>query len=90
MQLSVHRQSFDSGHFHSVTRNRERRTGFDGCAIDMHDAGAALTCIAPDVRTGEAKLIAQKVHQECTAFHIAGHCLAIDVHIYGRHLTHLP
>src|SRR4029078_5327830 len=58
MQLAVG-DAFDRRHGGAVSLYREHRAGFDGLAVDEHGACAADAGFAPDVRAGEATMVAQ-------------------------------
>ena len=41
-----------------VSHHRERRAGFDGLAVQMHDTGAALRGVAADMGAGQPQILA--------------------------------
>src|SRR5882757_11309983 len=46
-----------------VSHDRQRGTGFDRLAIEMHDAGTALRGVAADMGAGQPQILAQKLHK---------------------------
>jgi hypothetical protein len=59
----------------ALALHREDRAGFDGLAVDVDDAGAALAGVAADMRAGEAQLLAQQLDQQGAA---PGTALAVE------------
>ena len=44
---------------------------FTDSAVDMHHAGAALAGVAADMRAGQPQPLAQEIHQQRPALHLA-------------------
>src|SRR5947207_4536823 len=61
---AVRREPFDRGDRRSVGLDREDRARLRAPAVDEDGAGAALTGVAPDVRSGQTLLFAEKVNKE--------------------------
>ena len=61
-----------------VNRRRKDRAGFDCLAIDNDGAGAALRRVAADMRSGQAKMIAQELDEQRTVFDLPRVESAVD------------
>jgi len=64
MQLVLGRKALDREHGRAFSLQRQHGAGFDGLAVDMDDAAAALRRVAAHMRPGQAKLLTQQLHQE--------------------------
>src|SRR5262245_7021211 len=64
MKFAVLFEPFDSTDFATVRLHGEDGAGLHGLAIDQDRARAAVRRVATNVRAGEPKLVAQKVHQQ--------------------------
>src|SRR5215472_13945954 len=74
------RDTLDRQHRAALCLQGEQGAGLDGFAVDMNDTGAALARVAPDMSTGEAKLLAQQLHQKRSALDGRRNRLAV----YGK------
>jgi hypothetical protein len=45
----------------AIGHHRQRGAGFDGLAVEMHDAGAALRGVATDMGAGQPQILTQKL-----------------------------
>src|SRR5262245_13230863 len=54
MKRAVLGQALDGDDVRAFTSDRQRRAGFDRLAVQVHNAGAALACIAADMGPREA------------------------------------
>ena len=63
-------QALDGLDLMAVGHHRERGAGFDGLAVEMHDAGAALRGVAADMGAGQPQVFAQKLDQQGTGIDI--------------------
>ena len=64
MQLTVRREALDRRDRGAVGLDREDRAGLRAPAVDEDGAGAALTGVAPDVRAGQAQVLAEEVDEK--------------------------
>jgi hypothetical protein len=64
VQLAVFRQALDSQDVRTFSLHGQHRATLDGTTVDVDDAGAALTRIATDVRTGEPQLVAYHLDEQ--------------------------
>ena len=62
-----------------VGHDGEHRAGFDRLSIDIDGAGAALRRVAPDVGSGQTKIVAEKMNQQLARFDRSGPARAIDL-----------
>ena len=86
MQLAVRGEPLDGRDLGAVGLDREDRAGFRAPAVHEDGAGAALTGVAPDVRAGQAQLLAQEVDQEHAGVDVSLARLAVHGH---RDLDHV-
>ncbi len=77
MQLSALRQPFDGRYVGTVGLGSQHGTGFDRLAVDVHDAGAALTGVAADVGAGEPQPVTEQTDQQRTIFHLRRDSIAV-------------
>ena len=80
MQVAVRGEALDGGDRGAVGLDREDRAGFRASAVDQDGAGAALTGVAPDVRAGQAQVLAQEVDQEQARIDVSLARFAVDGH----------
>jgi hypothetical protein len=64
----------------SVRLNGQDCARLHGAAIEMHGARAALARIATNMRTSDAKVITQEVHQQLPGVNLSLPPLAVDDH----------
>src|SRR5258708_12624343 len=57
-------EAFDGRDRGSICHDRENRAGFDGLAVDIDGAGAALRRVATDMGSGEAEIVPQQMDQK--------------------------
>ncbi len=57
----------------------EHRAGFDGAAVHMDDAGAALAGVAADMRAGQVQMLAQEIDEQRAVFDFGGNGLPFTV-----------
>jgi hypothetical protein len=69
-----------------VGLSRERRARFDGAAVDMHDAGAALAGIAADMGPGQVEVVAQEMHKKRAVLAIHRNRVAVYCEFDRRHV----
>jgi DNA-binding HxlR family transcriptional regulator len=62
-----------------VGHNRKNRAGFDGQAIDINSAGAALRGVATDVGPGQTEIVAQEMNQEFAWLNRNAAAVSVDV-----------
>ena len=68
VELTVLREALDRQDLRAVGLDREHDAGPRGLAIDQNRARAADSVLAADVRTREAEVLAQKIHEELAGF----------------------
>src|SRR6185503_14625074 len=68
MQLAVPCETLDGGDFGAIRLDSQERAGFYRLAIQKDRAGAAQRCLAPDVRSREFALIAEKIGEQQAGF----------------------
>src|SRR5215831_15546596 len=64
----------------SVRLNGQDRARLHGAAVQVHSARAALGRVATDMRTSDAEVIAQKVHEQLPGVNLGVPPLAVDGH----------
>src|SRR5215469_5251848 len=64
----------------SVRLNGQDRARLHGAAVEMHSARAALRRVATDMRTGDAEVVTQKVHEQLPGINLSLPPLAVDGH----------
>jgi hypothetical protein len=62
-----------------VGHNSKNRAGFDGQAIDIDSAGAALRGIAANMGPGQTKIVAQQMNQQFARFDRNAAAVSVDV-----------
>src|SRR5271169_257873 len=77
------RETFDRRDSGSVGHHDENRAGFDGLSVDIDGAGATLRRIAPDMGSGEAKIVPQQMNQKFSRFDRGGPTCAVHLYGYG-------
>jgi hypothetical protein len=77
--------TFNRGNDSTFAGRCQRRAAFDGLAINMHGASAALTGITADVGTGQFQMIPDKFNKQCATFNVAAHGFAVHFHIHCWH-----
>ena len=77
MELTIRRQALYGGDAGAVGLAGEHGARFDGHAVDEHDAGAALRCVAADMGAGQAQMLAQELHQQGAGVDIRGDGIAV-------------
>lgn len=65
--------------------NSEDRAAFDGSSIQMHHTGATLAGVAPDMRTGKTKRVANELDEKRPVFDFSRYALSINRQGYNRH-----
>src|SRR5713101_5406141 len=75
-------EAFDGGDAVAVRLHRVHEAGTHRLAVEHHRACAADAVLAADVRAGEAKVLAQPVHQRQARRHCAWVALAVHLHLY--------
>ena len=80
MQLRAIGQSLDRQDVGAVGAQRQYGAGFDGFAIHMDHASAALGGIAPNVGSREPEVFAQELHQQGARIDIGFDVLAVHLH----------
>jgi hypothetical protein len=63
MKIAVRGQAFDRPQFGTIGLNRQHNAGANCFAVEMDRTGAAHTVFAANMRTGQSKLLTQKVRQ---------------------------
>ena len=56
-------EPFNRDNIRALSLRRQHGAGFDGAAIEMHRATAALAGIATNMGTRQPQMVAQQVHQ---------------------------
>src|SRR4051812_1730379 len=87
MQHTILGQAFDGGDLRSFHLGGEEGAAFDGHAIDMHHASAALAGVAADMSAGQAKLLAQEIDQKGAVLGLSLHRLAVHSECNHPHRT---
>ena len=72
-------EAFDGRDRRTVGHHGENRAGFDRLSIDIDGAGAALRRVAPDMGSGQTKIVAEKMNQKLARFDRSGPARAIDL-----------
>jgi len=85
VEFAVFRYAFDGGDLGAVGLHREHRAAFYGIAIEMNDAGTALTGITTDVRTGQFQGLADELDQQHARLDVMADLLAVDIEYKFRH-----
>src|SRR5215813_12323795 len=71
-------QALDRVDRRSVRLNGQDRARLHGAAVEVHSARAALGRVATDMRTSDAEVIAQKVHEQLPGVNLSLPPLAVD------------
>src|SRR3954451_25000125 len=69
---------------------RQHGAGFDRLAIDMHNTGAALAGVTPNMRPGQVQMIEQKINKKGPVLYVGRDRLAIYRQFDCRHARYLP
>ena len=85
MKLAVPGKPLDRRHRAAVDLNRKQAAGFDGLAVDMNDASAALAGVAADMCAGQFQLFAQEIDEQGPFFNIRGDGRAVHRHGHRWH-----
>src|SRR2546430_6584458 len=64
VQLAILGQALDRGQALALGLDGEHRAALHRLAVDVDCAGAALACIAPDVRPGEPEVVTKVMHEQ--------------------------
>src|SRR5215471_21073467 len=87
----IRREPFDGLHLMAVGHHRERGAGFDRLAVEMHDAGAALRGVAPDMGPGQTQILPQELHQQRAGIDVGGYGISVyDQGDFGHQHSLLP
>lgn len=73
-------ETFDCLDLGSIGLNCEQRTALRRLPVDSDDTRTTLAGVAPNMCSGQAKMIPEKVHQQGSRFHLSGSLLAINRH----------
>jgi hypothetical protein len=68
----------------------EDGAGLNGAAVQVHDTGAALRCVAADMRAGQAKFFPQKFSEQHIGLRFGPYRLAIHFERNFRHRCFPP
>src|SRR5260370_30481120 len=72
-------EAFDGRDRGSICHDRENRAGFDGLAVDIDGAGAALRRVATDMGSGEAEIVPQQMDQKFSRLDRSGLTDTLDL-----------
>jgi len=64
VQLAILGHALDRGQALALGLDGEHRAALHRLAVDVDRAGAALTCIAADVRPGEPEVVTEVMHEQ--------------------------
>jgi len=61
-------ESFDCRDFCTIGLGHKDGAGFHGFAVHCHRAGAAVRCLAANMRSGDVEFFAQRINQQLARF----------------------
>jgi hypothetical protein len=85
VKRAARRHPLNRHHVRLGSLNCEYRARFNGLAIYVNDAGAALTRVAANVRSGETQCVAEEVNQESAILDIGAPFLSVYSHGNNGH-----
>src|SRR5271166_2771326 len=80
MQLAALSQALDCRDVRPLAARGEDCAGLDRDAVEMDDAGPALGGVAAHMRAGEAKILAQELHEQRPGIHVRRNLPAVHRH----------
>ena len=75
-------EALDRADAAATGHRREHGAGLHRFAVDVDDAGAAVTGVAAPMGPGEPQLVPQEMHEQHPGFDLGGHRLAVDGHVH--------
>src|SRR5262245_26949968 len=71
--------TFDRFHLGAVALGRKHQAPANNHAVDPNGAGAAYAMLATDMTAGEAKIVAQEIHERLAGLDSGAHRLAVHI-----------
>src|SRR5262245_51572639 len=93
MQHAALFETFDGEHFGVLALNGEHGAGFDGHAVEIDRARAAVTRFAADMRPRSPELLTERMNEEFTRLDDDVHDFAVELdrhRLFGSHVVILP